>query len=417
MLFQKTTNLTMSDFGQPESASLRSPELDAGSGRGELGEVSSQALALIEEKIPTCHGEELQRRSHLHYDIVRYYKRQVFACETCTGGSSMPYLLLLVLSSVFWSGAIYIGESNAVEITEWPVPWENTRPRDPYVDPQGRVWFCGQAGGYLAYLVPKTGEFTRFDLKEEPGPHNLIVNDAGYVWYAGNHRAHIGRLHPETGAVTTFPMPDSQARDPHTLIFNQAGDIWFTVQGGNFVGKLLTQTGEVKLIPVPTPRGWPYGIAIDSHDRPWVVLFGSNKIATVDPLTMAIEEIVLPRKDARPRRLAITSDDNIWYVDYAKGFLGRFDPKTRTFQEWALPGGEKARAYGMAADDKDRLWFVESGLHPNRLVGFDPKTEKFFSTTEIGSGGGTVRHMYFHAPTRELWFGTDTNTIGRARLP
>jgi virginiamycin B lyase len=71
----------------------------------------------------------------------------------------------------------------------------------------------------------------------------------------------------------------------------------------------------------------------------------------------------------------------------------------------------------MAVDDKDHLWFVESGLDPNRFVGFDPATEEFFSTTPIESGGGTVRHMHFHAPSRTIWFGADTNTIGRARIP
>jgi len=25
--------------------------------------------------------------------------------------------------------------------------------------------------------------------------------------------------------------------------------------------------------------------------------------------------------------------------------------------------------------------------------------------------------MYFHRPTREIWFGTDAGTIGRARVP
>ncbi len=54
---------------------------------------------------------------------------------------------------------------------------------------------------------------------------------------------------------------------------------------------------------------------------------------------------------------------------------------------------------------------------PNRFVGFDPDTHEFFGVTEIGSGGRTVRHMYYHPPTREIWFGTDTNNIGRARVP
>jgi virginiamycin B lyase len=71
----------------------------------------------------------------------------------------------------------------------------------------------------------------------------------------------------------------------------------------------------------------------------------------------------------------------------------------------------------MAVDAQDRLYFVESGVRPNRFVGFDPAAEEFFALTEIASGGGTVRHMYYHPPTREIWFGTDTNNIGRARVP
>ena len=68
-------------------------------------------------------------------------------------------------------------------------------------------------------------------------------------------------------------------------------------------------------------------------------------------------------------------------------------------------------------DGRDRLWFVETGPSPNRFVGFDPEMESFFSVTDIGSGGGAVRHMVFHAPTRSIWFGTDANTVGRAKVP
>jgi virginiamycin B lyase len=49
-------------------------------------------------------------------------------------------------------------------------------------------------------------------------------------------------------------------------------------------------------------------------------------------------------------------------------------------------------------------------------VGFDPSAEKFFSITNVGSGGGTIRHMYFDAKTGLLWFGTDANTIGKAQV-
>ena len=40
-------------------------------------------------------------------------------------------------------------------VREWPVPWEKTRPRDPYVAPDGRVWFVGQQGNYIASFDPE----------------------------------------------------------------------------------------------------------------------------------------------------------------------------------------------------------------------------------------------------------------------
>ena len=329
----------------------------------------------------------------------------------------MKYLTILLLLLLMCEPAQVVPEADPIEITEWPVPWDNTRPRDPYVENENRVWFVGQRDDYVGLLNPETGEFKRYELEAGAGPHNVIVDEEGYPWYAGNRAAHIGKLDPETGEITKYPMPDPAARDPHTLIFDSHGDIWFTVQGGNFVGKLTRSSGEVQLIKVPTPSSRPYGIVIDSNDRPWIVLFGSYKLATVDPETMELEEIPLPREDARPRRLAVTTDGMVYYVDYAKGFLGRYNPADGSFKEWASPGGAGARAYGMAIDDQDRPWFVESGPDPNKFVGFDPETEEFFSVTDVGSGGGTVRHMVFYEPTRTVWFGADTNTVGRAMIP
>ena len=65
---------------------------------------------------------------------------------------------------------------HTVEIREWAVPWADSRPRDPYVDAQGRVWFVGQTADYVAMLDPKTGQFSKYDLEKGAGPHNLIVD-------------------------------------------------------------------------------------------------------------------------------------------------------------------------------------------------------------------------------------------------
>jgi virginiamycin B lyase len=303
----------------------------------------------------------------------------------------------------------------ALAITEWEVPWADSRPRDPWYGPREKVWFVGQTGHYVATLDPQSGEFKRFDLPEGTGPHTVIADEAG-AWYAGNRAQHIGRIDPVTGGREIIALPGNGPRDPHTMAFARNDDIWFSVQQGNQVGYLQRETRKITLYHVATPRARPYGLVVDAQDRPWFTLFGTNALGTIEAATGKVREIRLPRSESRPRRLAVTADGMVWYVDFAHGYLGRYNPKTSAITEWPMPGGRASGPYAMAADGQGRLWFVETGVRPNRFVGFDPRTETFTSPVVIGSGGGVVRHMMFHAGTNSFWFGTDTNTIGRAQV-
>ncbi|MCZ6561013.1 MAG: lyase, partial [Gammaproteobacteria bacterium] len=136
------------------------------------------------------------------------------------------FLFIVIIVSYSFAGQA----TDQPDIKEWLVPWEGTVPRDPYVDSEGRVWFCGQRGNYIAYLVPETGEFKRYEVETGTHPHNLIVDQEGFVWYSCNRNAHIGKLNPVNGKIKKFPMPGADARDPHTLVFTSESDIWFTLQ-------------------------------------------------------------------------------------------------------------------------------------------------------------------------------------------
>lgn len=320
----------------------------------------------------------------------------------------------LILASILPATAA-ARQMQDVDIREFPVPWgQQTRPRDPFVGPEGRVWFVGQQGNYVAYLDPRTEEFKRYEIEEGTFPHSLIVDERG-VWYTGNRNGRLGLLDPETGELKTFIMPDPAARDPHTAVFHPDGTLWFTVQNGAFVGHLDPVAGQTHLIKMPD-RSRPYGIKLDSAGNPWVVLFGTNRIVNISHATHEVKTIDLPRESTRPRRLAITPDQRVWYVDYADGMLGMYDPKTGEIEEWASPGGPRSQPYALEVDDRGRLWYVEGG-DPNHFVGFDPSKESFISNTPIPSGGGTVRHMMFDPRTRQIWFGTDSGNIGRAIIP
>jgi len=70
-------------------------------------------------------------------------------------------------------------------------------------------------------------------------------------------------------------------------------------------------------------------------------------------------------------------------------------------KEWASPGGTGSEPYGIAITNDGEVWYSESGVNPNTLVRFDPKSDSF-STKQIASGGGVVRNMVA-TPNRKLY--------------
>jgi virginiamycin B lyase len=290
-------------------------------------------------------------------------------------------------------------------VREWEVEWGG-RSRDPYVAPDGKVWFVGQAGNYIAWFDPASEEFRRYEIEDGTNPHNLIVDEAGQVWYAGNRNGRIGRLDPLTGEAEVFET--GEARDPHTLVFDGQGGIWFTSQQSNRVGRLDMATGEYVLITPHESPSRPYGIVLDGEGHPWVALFGTNQVIRIDAETHEITRYEKSDAASRSRRIEVT-DDAVWYVDEPRGYLGRIDLSTREVREFAMPGGSGSRPYALTKDDRGILWVSQTGPE-KRLVAFDPASERFVSVNEVSN---TIRHMMYDAATGSMWFGTDANRVGR----
>lgn len=349
---------------------------------------------VVQAACTTCHG--IGRVTSAGYDAAGW--RNVVAMMTNAGAKVPPDRVDAVVAYLAAHfppksapPAVVVPGSVQVAIREWVVPTAGSRPHDPLAAPDGSIWYTGQMANVLGRLDPATGAFKEFHPPvADSGPHGLVMDRDGNVWFTANFKAYVGRLDPRTGAFTEYKL-DPAARDPHTPVFDHSGTLWFTAQGANMVGRLDPRTGTTKLVTVPTLRANPYGMVIDSKNVPWFVEFGSNKIASIDPGTMAIREYALPNAGARPRRIAIGRDDVMWYSDYARGYLGRFDPKTGAVTELPSPGGPNSRPYGIAMLH-DAVWYSESGVTPNTLVRFDPRTQRF-QTWTIPSGGGVVRNM------------------------
>jgi virginiamycin B lyase len=279
-----------------------------------------------------------------------------------------------------------------VEIREWAVPTKGAHPHDPAVGPDGSLWFTEQMVSKLGRLNPATGDFKEYPLKgENDGPHGLVADREGNIWYTGNFAAHIGKLNPRSGEVTVYKMPNGKAEDPHTAVFDAQGTLWFTVQVGNMVGRLDPQTGKIELQLAPTKDARPYGIQINSKGIPFFCEFGTNKLGKIDPQSMHVAEYPLA-EGVRPRRLAIAADDKVYFTDYQGGNLGRLDPTSGAAKMWPSPSGAGSAPYGITITPDGMIWYSESGVTPNTVIRFNPKTEEF-ARANIPSGGGTVRNM------------------------
>ncbi|HTP66735.1 MAG TPA: hypothetical protein VMJ66_15190 [Geobacteraceae bacterium] len=303
----------------------------------------------------------------------------------------------------------------SVKIEEWSLPATDRFPHDPAVAPDGALWFTGMGSNTLGRLDPQSGKFRSYKLSiHDSGPHGLTADRNGNIWFTANYKGYIGRLDPKSGAIATFPLPDKSAGDPHSLVFDDKGTLWFTVQEGNAVGRLDPGTGRIVLKSPPTKSARPYGIAVNSAGIPFFCEFGVNRIGRIDPVIMAISEYQLPQ-GARPRRIAITKDELVWYTDYRRGFLGCLSPASGKVRVWPSPGGKESRPYGMTATPDGAIWYSESGLSPNTIVRFDPRTEKF-ATWPVPSGGGVIRNMAA-TPQGEIYIAcSGMNKVGVVRV-
>jgi virginiamycin B lyase len=318
--------------------------------------------------------------------------------------------LAMVITS---RGAAPQNDVNELKVTirEWDVPTKGAHPHDPAVGTDGALWFTEQMQNKIGKVDPATGVFKEFPLKvDNSGPHGLVADREGNIWFTGNFAGYIGKLDVRTGEVKEYKMPDARAEDPHSLALDANGILWFTVQVGNFVGRLDPRSGKIDLLLVGQVNAHPYGIQVNSQGIPFFCMFFTNKLGSINPKTLDIQEHLLPQ-GVRPRRLAIDDHDLVYFTDFEGGNLGRLDSKTGAVKMWPSPGGAKSQPYGIAITPDRMVWYSESGVKPNTIVRFDPKTETM-ARTNIPSGGGTVRNMAATTDGRVYIACSGVNKVG-----
>ena len=86
----------------------------------------------------------------------------------------MKFIILAAAILLSWAPPV-AAQGDTIDLEEWPVEWGG-RTRDPAMAPDGKVWFVGQAGNYVASLDPATGAQKRYDIEAGTNPHTVNVD-------------------------------------------------------------------------------------------------------------------------------------------------------------------------------------------------------------------------------------------------
>ena len=109
-------------------------------------------------------------------------------------------------------GAPKVGrlDPNTLEIKEYVLPHEDSRPRRVAISPDDIIWYSDYSRGYLGRLDPKTGA-----VKEWPSPSGPTSQPYGIttyndiIWYSESHVKPntLVRFDPKTEKFQTWAIP------------------------------------------------------------------------------------------------------------------------------------------------------------------------------------------------------------------
>ena len=362
---------------------------------------------LVQANCAQCHGLNMIPRSGFTADGWQALIATMVALPETEAKSVAAYLGEHFPERPERRPTLVAGDTS-VKFKEWIVPTLGQRSRDTVEAPDGSIWWTGMWASLAGRLDPQTGKMTEFPLPPAARPHTIVPAADGHIWYTGNSNATVGKLDPKTGAITEYK---TEARDPHTAVFHPNGDFYFTAQGAAMLGRLDPETDKLTEIQTE-PR--PYGMQVAPDGTIWVAYNGTNKLGALDPDTMEVRYYEVPNEASRIRRLGLTSDGMVWYGNSTRGRIGRLNPETSEIKEWPSPSGPDSHPYALAVVD-DVIWYNESGMRPDALVRFDPKTEQFQSWA-IPSGVGIVRNMWVTQAGDLLIHQTSSNRIGLVEI-
>ena len=282
-----------------------------------------------------------------------------------------------------------------------------TRHRDPwsawYDEKHGQVVVPYISGNGFGRMDLKTGKVEEYwltppaDYTAKAGEvifHSLVVAPDGTLWFTEAGRKILGKWDPATKEFTEYP--DTVGK--HSVRVDSKGTLWTS---GGFLSKFDPATKEFTHFSETPP--YNYQIYVGKDDNPWVTSPAAGKIGTLDAKSGKVSMYAYEDSKFHPHRLTIAPDGSVWF-NGSEDKVVRFDPKTEKFTDFPIPG-PNVGTYAIGYDQDGGVWYDSQWI--DELGRVDEKTGKVteypFPQAENG-----IKEMLPDNHNR-VWFASPAN--------
>jgi streptogramin lyase len=257
---------------------------------------------------------------------------------------------------------------------------------------------------------------TEYDLPRKTiAPHDVRTDAQGNVWYSNFVENFLGELDPKTGANRDYPIPVLKPDSPTGTLDLEPdadGNLWLAMMFQAGLAKFDMKTKTFQIFPVQadlnndaTQQSMVMPRASGVDGKVWTNEVAKQSIMRLDLETGKYELIdpfrLLPKgRQHGPYGMAADGRNNLYFMDFGDENIGRIDAKTGEATIYPTPT-PKSRPRRTMLDDLGRLWFAEFAA--NKLGMFDTKTESFKEWDVPTSY--TYPYDVFMDKNGELWSG------------
>ncbi len=229
---------------------------------------------------------------------------------------------------------------------------------------------------------------TEYDLPRKTiSPHDVMTDSEGIAWYSNFSENTLGRLDPTTGAHTEYTFPTTKpgaATGTLALDQDRDGNWWLASMFQTGLIKFDVKTKQFKLFPLPAELNgkdvqqsmvMTRGAHVDG--KVWSTEIARQIVLRLDTTTGKYEQFdpfkfALEGSNHSPYGMVADDKNNLYFMDFGDEAMGRIDAKTGQINLYPTPT-KRSRPRRAMMDAQGRVWFAE--FAGNKVAMFDPKTE------------------------------------------